>query len=384
VKTILFFISSSRYACRDRLEGICRYARTRDWHVQAVEWTTGRASVKETLRFWKPEGVIVECGNPLKGLNRRLFGNLPVVWFDAKPGSRGSGSYMGFDSTEAGRLAARKLTELGYEHFAYVGPRMRRHWSDERHQAFDAELAASGKCRALAFSRSEGQTQVVECKNLIGWLRALPRPCGIFVANDITATQVLAACEKGGIAVPGDVSVISVDNDESICENVRPTLSSIAPDFVHGGYLAARLLNELILNGVRAQRMETFGVVKTVLRESTRSLVGGTAHGSVVNRIKDRVRRLGAVGASVGDVVEGLGCTRRLAELRFRETTGKTILEAINDAVFERACELIRSGVKPSVLAGVVGNVSRSTLERIFRVRAGVSSAEWSKRYFAK
>ena len=35
--TILFFISSTRHTCGNRLEGIYRYARERDWHVQVVE-----------------------------------------------------------------------------------------------------------------------------------------------------------------------------------------------------------------------------------------------------------------------------------------------------------------------------------------------------------
>jgi len=31
MKTVLFFISSTRHTCTNRLEGILRYARTRDW-----------------------------------------------------------------------------------------------------------------------------------------------------------------------------------------------------------------------------------------------------------------------------------------------------------------------------------------------------------------
>ena len=37
MKTVLFFISSTRHTCTNRLGGILRYARTRDWHVQVVE-----------------------------------------------------------------------------------------------------------------------------------------------------------------------------------------------------------------------------------------------------------------------------------------------------------------------------------------------------------
>jgi len=384
MKTILFFISSNRHACRNRLEGICRYARTCDWHVQAVERATNGDDVREALRFWNPAGAIAECGNPAGGFSRRAFGKLPVVWFDAKPGSRGRGAYIGFDSAEAGRTAATKLIELGYEHFAYVSARVRMHWCDERRKAFDRELASVGRRKTQFFRQGSDLSQFDESRRMIDWLLRLPKPCGIFVANDISATRVLAACEKGKVEVPNDVSVISVDNDESICENTHPTLTSIAPDFVQGGFLAARLLNEVMSEGDRALRTERFGIVRTVLRESARSLVPGTAYGSVVLRIQERARRLGAEGASVADVVSGLGCTRRLAELRFRESTGKTILEALNDAAFDRACELIRSGVKPAALTCAMGGLSRSTLERIFRARTGLTPFAWARQCFVK
>ena len=37
METVLFFISPTRHTCTNRLEGICRYARTQGWYVQVVE-----------------------------------------------------------------------------------------------------------------------------------------------------------------------------------------------------------------------------------------------------------------------------------------------------------------------------------------------------------
>ena len=37
METVLFFISSTRHTCTNRLEGICRYARTQGWYVQVVD-----------------------------------------------------------------------------------------------------------------------------------------------------------------------------------------------------------------------------------------------------------------------------------------------------------------------------------------------------------
>ncbi|MDD4103103.1 MAG: substrate-binding domain-containing protein [Kiritimatiellae bacterium] len=51
---------------------------------------------------------------------------------------------------------------------------------------------------------------------------ALPKPCGIMVAVDLRAKQVLDTCIAEGIRVPEEVAGVSVDNDETICGTRRP------------------------------------------------------------------------------------------------------------------------------------------------------------------
>lgn len=53
--------------------------------------------------------------------------------------------------------------------------------------------------------------------------------------------ELLNICARLGLSVPDDIAILGVDNDEGICENTVPTLSSIAPDFTEGGYLAASI-----------------------------------------------------------------------------------------------------------------------------------------------
>ena len=378
MKTVLFFISSTRHSCKSRLDGICRFARTCDWHVQAVERAYHRIAVKETLEFWRPSGVIVECGNPAQEFNRRAFGNLPVVWFDAKPGSRGEGAYMGLASEEVAHVAARELLDLEYGHLAVVGFNKPIFWSKIRDRVFAQDVRAAGRSLERSFVPDPEATAIDQRKRLIEWLKALPKPCGIFAVNDVMGGEVLEACGQAGVKVPDEVSVLGVDNDETICENVKPTLSSIAPDFEQGGYRAAKLLDDLMKKKSTAAREETFGVVRTVLRESTRRLSYGEVRGDVVTKTLEYIRRKGPQGATVADVVSELGCSRRLAEMRFREATGRSILEAMHDAVFDQACDLLRKGTKPIELPGLLGH-SRLTLDRIFLARAEKTVFEWRK-----
>ena len=125
MKTVLFFISSTRHTCSNRLEGIYRYARKNDWHVQVVERAFHKIDVRHHLDFWSPIGVIAECGSGADDLNDDAFGALPVVYFDADRSKRGPGFYVGSDGGSVGRLAATHLLDLKLPNYAYAAFRIR-------------------------------------------------------------------------------------------------------------------------------------------------------------------------------------------------------------------------------------------------------------------
>jgi hypothetical protein len=53
METVLFFISSTRHTCTNRLEGICHYAHTQGWYVQVVERAFRKVDVARQLEFWR-------------------------------------------------------------------------------------------------------------------------------------------------------------------------------------------------------------------------------------------------------------------------------------------------------------------------------------------
>ena len=46
---------------------------------------------------------------------------------------------------------------------------------------------------------------------------------------------MLDACAEAGVAVPGRVLVLGTDDEEFVCRQTNPTLSSIVPDFAAAG-----------------------------------------------------------------------------------------------------------------------------------------------------
>ena len=80
----------------------------------------------------------------------------------------------------------------------------------------------------------------------------------------------------------------------------------------------------------------------------------------------------------IEDVAKMMGCSRTLAINRFKQATGKSILEAINDIRFERACQLLKnSNCTIYEIVTACGYDSESFFKKLFRARTGVTMREY-------
>lgn len=55
MRTVLYCIDYPWRLWRQRLEGIFRYARKRNWRIQVVETAQDFPTLDEALEFWKPD-----------------------------------------------------------------------------------------------------------------------------------------------------------------------------------------------------------------------------------------------------------------------------------------------------------------------------------------
>lgn len=376
MKTVLFIISSTRHTCRDRLEGIYRYARSHDWHVQVVERAFHKVDVRRQLDFWRPIGVIAECGSGADELNDDVFCALPVVYFDADRSERGPGFYVGSDGASVGKLAAEHLLALKLPNYAYAAFRLPLFWDCERRDAFVAEVVKTGKGCSV-FSPKREQIPYIRQAALANWVRGLPRPCGIFAANDYVGEEIVNICEQLGLSVPDDIAVLGVDNDEEICEKATTTLSSIAPDFAKGGYLAAELLGKVIEDRSLKPTVIHFPVARVVTRKSTRRIV---CDRSRIAEAVEMIRVRACEGLSVPEVVAFIGEPRRTVEMHFREATGRSILEEIDEVRFAKVFELLKNPRQSlESIVDLAGFSTGVALRKAFRLRTGMSMSDWRR-----
>lgn len=378
MKTILYFQYPWRMSQR-RLAGICRFAHKKGWHVQTLEWGRTDFPIRDVLRFWHPVGCIVEGGYvEATRVGLRDFGKVPVVFCDVNPKHlRGRCAWIDHDSNASVSLAFEELWRLGRRTIGFVGTIYAKDWSRRRERHLKALTKVSGG-RFDAFVPDADALDVESfLSSLRRWVCELPKPCGIMGANDSVADIVLQACKLASLSVPEDVAVIGIDNDEHICENATPTLSSVELDFERSGYLAAELLDGYMESSRRPAKSAiiSYGPSRVVRRGSTFAFV--RRDGGVL-KAQDLIRSTSGCGLSVASVVVVIGGSRRSAEMRFRALTGQSIGSAIVLARIELAKRLIaRDGRAVTSVYAECGYASDVALRRAFKRVTGLSPQAW-------
>lgn len=379
--TILYVYEQKFRAWRRRLAGLYRVAREHGWHVRSLEISEVKGSLAAVADFWQASGAILEGGiasHPkLRGFDAT---GLPVVWCDADAGCLGpKADAVVHDSRETARVATAELLKRNCAAYGYVGFDVKRDWSRERGETFAAELARAGAdCRFFDPTQGHRFGDVIAFYTALeAWLMALPRPCGIFAANDEMGDHVLRAAMNCGIAVPDEMIVIGVDNDELLCESTLPALASVSPDFEKSGELAAGLLSARLANPRLKPQVQVFGCGQVVPRASIRAF---KYRDYAALKAVEYIRLQACAGIKVDDVAEAMGVSRRAAELRFRRLTGSSIREEIENVRFRRACELIRRpDIQLDRVHEFVGYSSARSLRALFYRLTGLSPAAWRK-----
>lgn len=193
MKRILYFQASGKVSARQKLEGVYAYGHAHGWDVQVIESGARERKANELVAFWSPDGILVECGSEQNHFNPAIFGKMPVVFLDRNPKTLAKPAFcVVHDSIATARLAARELLSLKLAAYAYVPWPEPRFWSEERESGFAEAL----KLNDRGYSCFSGKARTSDIRSLqkeLGdWLAHLPKPVGIFAANDFMAAQVAA------------------------------------------------------------------------------------------------------------------------------------------------------------------------------------------------
>lgn len=279
------------------------------------------------------------------------------------------------DDVYIGRQGARFLLSLGRRRaFGFIPTTSVQYWSRLRQQGFLDELVAHGVVPHIFASPGQvgGGAGLAALRD---WLTSLPKPCALMAAWDTRATQVLQICQEARIRVPKQLALLGVNNDELLDESATPPLTSIMPNHEMLGFVAARELGKLM---ARKPAMPFLArPLKLVERESTAS-AAPAAH--LIARALDFIHQNAVKGITVADVVNDLGISRRLADLRFHEYQGETINETITRAKLDAVKKMLSTTTRSIRNVSLACGYPNTTyLKVLFKRRFGMTMGTFRK-----
>lgn len=339
-------------------------------------------SVLDGIRH-KIDGILIALNEETPAAFRALAGSgIPFVTIETYSPlleSRENDTvHFRIDNRMIGRDAARSFTAQGcFASFGYVPHRRGDAWSRLRGEGFASECARR-HAETDVFPTNTSDDPVTRRGNLAKWLRKLDKPAAVFAADDSTALEVLYACSSAHLVVPHDVSILGVDDEELICENSTPRLSSIRPDFVLAGRKAAEALERMMRSRKKPTHTQTVvvqGENELAQREST---LPGSSAGPLVQKALSFIKRNARYGICVKDVQNHLKVSRSLMDTRFREIRGSSVLSAILDARLRELKRLLRETSDPiESITLRLGWSSPNYPKNLFKRTFGLSMRDW-------
>ena len=271
------------------------------------------------------------------------------------------------DNAGIGSLGARHLLGRGRcAIYGFVRSRFDMEWSHTRQSSFIETVLAAGR-KATFYELPAGCTQGDDISNIRDWLISLPKPAAIMADCDQRAAQVIAACRDGHLSVPEDIAVLGVDDDAFFTLHTKPQISSVIPDHAKLGYSIAAELDKLIKSTKSSSIPKQLCISPKgiAVRASTKSISSSSA---LARRAATFIRANATNGIKVTDVVKHLGCSRRIAEMRFHQVENRTIANFITDCRMKVVCHRLRSSDDPiSAIAKACGFKTASHLSHLFK-----------------
>lgn len=381
---VLVLIDPSTEFSRRFLIGLIRYANENGpwifYRLPAYYKTLyGEKGIIERINEWKIDTVIAQWEYEEIDFLEKL--NIPVFLQSYKNVSDRFSKISG-DFHGAGIMAARFFHKRSFKNYAFYGSKGF-FWSKARAEGYRREVEKLGGnyyyfeseiLNGMQWSRSHIE--------LDEWLLSLPKPVALFACDDNFALQVAEMCKVNNIDIPGDLSLLGVDNDELICNLSHPSISSIIEDDENGGYQTGKKLHKLVLNKSNVPFNIVIEPVRIELRQSTEK------YNVSINYLTDVIEYIGehiTSNITIEELTRIVPLSRRNLENKFREATGTSIYQFILDKKMDYIThELLNTNKSLLDIAIDVGFKDVRNLYRIFKKYKGCTPISFRKKFSGK
>lgn len=321
-KNILLLVESSLVYGRKVALGVSHYAREQgDWMLY-IEPRDLFSPSRLLAQGWTGDGIITRTvGENMRNALNRV--TCPIVEL---LGNRETIEVMS-DTYRSMELCIKHYQEKGVSSFAFYG--FGRNWWIDGHKQNFLEITHRYGLDARCFvdtstKASDLLPQWSEQyeKSLVGWMKTLPPQTGFIVPADYQAIDLLNTCQMIGIAVPEQMGILGMNNDEYLCNLTTPPLSSLDENLEMIGYRAAELLDHKMTK--RKAKGNAHKVIHPILvppkgvvvRQSTEIC---TVEDEDVATALRYIAEFALQGISIADVVNHVGISRSTLYRRFQQ-----------------------------------------------------------------
>jgi LacI family transcriptional regulator len=367
---VALLIETSLASGRDILRGIAGYLREHEPWALYHEPHGLTDSVPSWLRRWRGDGIIarIQTGAMAQAIRATriptidVLGVVPDLPFPL----------VHVDNTAIARMAANHLLDRGLRQFGYFGIEGE-NWSAQRYAGLCAAVQAEVPKYELPRDASGRRSWERIQNRLARWIAGLPKPAGILVCSDQRGPQFLEACRRASVVVPDEVAVISVDNDEPLCEVCNPALSSIQAGHTTVGYQAAAALDALMRSGRAPEKPLLIKPQQAITRLSSDMLaIDDGALAAALSLIRERAHE----GLTVDAIVRQVGLSRSVLQRRFRARLKRSLHQEIVAARIRRAEELLlKTDLPLTAVAERAGFNYQEYMGAVFKAHLGKTPA---------
>jgi LacI family transcriptional regulator, gluconate utilization system Gnt-I transcriptional repressor len=222
----------------------------------------------------RPEAIVLTGALHRRSASRMLLAaDIPVIEIADLP-RQPIEHVVGFSNYQVGRAAARYLIEKG---FTRIGAVASVHEGDvidqrgeERMRGMEDELRVHGMptdfvlrhgAAPVSYEHGAAVTEIL--------LRHEPRMEVVFAVSDLSAVGIVMECQRRGVNVPDDLSIIGF-GDFEIGRVINPPLTTVHVDFRALGERTGKLIIDLLKPGAsQTPQIIDFGI-KVLERASVR------------------------------------------------------------------------------------------------------------------
>lgn len=370
IPRVAVLVETTRTYTRELLAGVRRYIAEHGPWSTFLELRALDSSPPGWLRDWDGDGILTRTFTAQTARIIAATGVPAVELRSIRFG--GDRPYVGCDNAQIGRMVAEHFIERGYHRFGAYGLRTETFFV-ERVRNFITSLEARGfDCELFNEADSEKPADWERSQaRLADWLARLPKPAGVFAANDQLGVRLLDACQRAGIAVPEEVAVVGAENEETLCTFATPRLSSVQFNGLAVGYAAAELLDCLMQGRTPDRPRQLIAPKGIVARESSD---GGVIHDPLVARAVRLIRENASGGINVRELCDRLNASRSTLDRRMQAALKRTPKQEILRVRFRDVERLLsETDLTIEAIAAQTGFAHSQYLQAAFKEWSGLS-----------